>query len=165
MPSPMHIQTMRNSENTEINSSDSDWHFIANNSSELANIGNKLLNASRPTLLDEQWQMSKLLTILSSASILKFQVRVRHIGEKAVPDFQIESDGRRIAIELAKVAVQDVEHARALQGKGLKRTLSISGLYRKRERPRTRTEVIKEGFSKQTWTFGVSVQELEKILT
>jgi hypothetical protein len=139
------------------------WNFTANSPDELANIGHKLLNAAKQTFLDEQWQMSQLLKAMSSASIFEFPVRVRHTGVRGVPDFQIESGGHRIAIELAKITTQDVEHARGLQRKGLKRTLGISSLYLKKSKPRTVDEIIKEGFSYQPFRFGVSPEGLNEI--
>lgn len=139
------------------------WDFTFDSPNELAKIGKKLLKASKQKFLDEQLQMTRLLESMSSTCIFQFPVRVRHTGEYGVPDFQIESGGRRIAIELAKITVQDVEHARGLQRNGLKRTLDISSLYRKKLQPRTKNEVIKEGFSTPTWVFGVSPDELNEI--
>lgn len=140
------------------------WDFIANSPDELAKVGKNLLNnETRQTFLDEQWQMSRLLEAMSSESIFEYPLKVRHTGGESVPDFQVESGGRRIAIELAKIAVQDVEHVRGLQRKGLKKTSAISSLYRKKSKPRTRDEVIKEGFSNQPFRFGVSPQELNEI--
>ena len=107
--------------------------------------------------------MSRLLEAMSVASIFEFPLKVRHTGVGGVPDFQVESGGRRIAIELAKIAVQDVEHVRGLQRKGLKQTSAISSLYRKKSKPRTKDEVFKEGFSNQPFRFGVSPQELNEI--
>ena len=139
------------------------WDFTANSPDELAKVDSKLLNASRQSLLDEQVQMSRLLEAISSVSIFEFPVRVRHTGANGVPDFQVESGRRRIAIELAKITLQDVEHARGLQREGLKQTLEISSLYLKKSRPRTRDEVNKEGFSKQPFKFGISPHELNEI--
>lgn len=140
-----------------------EWNFTANSSEELAKIGDKLLNASRQTFLDEQWQLSRLLEALSSKSIFKFPVRVRHTGEQGVPDFQIDSGGQRIGIELAKVTLQDVEHARGLQRNGLKQTIEISSLYHKSSKPRTSEEVLKEALPGQAWSFGVSPSERRSI--
>ena len=139
------------------------WDFTADSTDELAKVGKKLLKASKQKFLDEQLQMTRLLEFVSSTCIFQFPVRLRHTGEMGVPDFQIESGGRRIAIELAKITAQDVEHARGLQRKGLKRTLDISSLYRKKSEPRTKDEVIKEGFSTPTWSFGVTPGELNEI--
>ena len=118
------------------------WDFSANSPKELATIGTKLLRPLRPTFRDEQWQMSRLLEALSSTSLFQFPLRVRHTGEKGVPDYQVESDGRQIAIELAKVTLQDVEHARGLQRRGINRTLGISSLYLKQSQPRTAKETL-----------------------
>jgi hypothetical protein len=100
--------------------------------------------------------MSRFLEVMSSSQFFQFPIRVRHTGVKDVPDFQLKSGGRRIAIELAIITVQDVECARGLQKRGLKQTLGISSLYRKKSKPRTVKEVIKEGFSNQPFRFGVS---------
>jgi len=140
------------------------WDFIANSPEELAKVGNELLKASKQNFLDEQVQMSRFLESMSSSSIFQYPVRVQHTGECEVPDFQIESGGRRIAIELAKITVPDLEHARALQRNGLKRTLNISSLYRRKQKPRTKNEIIKEGFLIQPLRLdGVSPAELHKI--
>lgn len=140
-----------------------DWNFIANNPDELASIGNALFTASKLKHLDEQVQMTRLLEAVPVSSILQFPVRVRHSGEKEVPDFQLESGGRRIAVELAKVAVQDVEHARGLQRTGLNRTLGISSLYRKQPKPRSKDEVVAEGFLIPAMVFPVSIEEHEQV--
>src|SRR6185369_15149445 len=135
------------------------WNYIANSSVELANIGHALFKATKQKFLDEQVQMTRLLEALSSSTIVRFPVRVRHAGEDGVPDFRVEFGQRRIATELAKIAVQDVEHARGLQRKGFNRTLSLSGLYRKRLMPRTKDEVIAEAFLIPAMIFPVSRQE------
>src|SRR2546425_9498485 len=118
------------------------WNFIANTPVELASIGHALFNATKQKFLDEQLQMTRLLEALSSSTIVRFPVRVRHTGEDGVPDFRVKFGQRRISTELAKIAVQDVEHARGLQRKRLNRTVSLSSLYRKGPKPRTKGQVI-----------------------
>ena len=135
------------------------WTFTANSPAELASIGHALFNASKQNVLDEQVQMTRLLESLASASIEQFPVRVRRTGEVGVPDFQLEFGQRRIAAELAKIAVQDVEHARGLQQKSFNRTLALSSLYRKAAKPRSKDEVIAEAFVVPAMSFPVSVQE------
>jgi hypothetical protein len=135
------------------------WDFTANTPVELASIGHALFNATNQKFLDEQIQMTHLLEALASTSSVQFPVRVRHSGQDGVPDFQLEIDQHRIAAELAKIAVQAVEHARGLQKKGFNRTLSLSSLYRKGQRPRTKTEVITEAFLIPAMVFPVSPQE------
>jgi len=139
------------------------WDFTAGSPEQLAKVGRKLFTATKQKFLDEQLQMTRFLEAMSLSSMLEFPVQVRHTGENAVPDFQIESGERRIAIELAKITVQDMEHALGLQRNGVKRTVHISSLYRQKSEPRTKDEVIKEGFSIPTWTFGVSPKELNEI--
>jgi hypothetical protein len=137
--------------------------FTANSPDELAHIGCELLNARRQTSLDEQWQMTQFLKVMSLASIFQFPLQVRHTGSRGVPDFQVKSGKRRIAVELAKIAVQDVEHARGLQNKGLKRSSAITSLLRSKSVPRKKTEVIAEAFSIQPFVFGVPHEELNEI--
>src|SRR5437899_6202827 len=115
-----------------------DRDFTATSPEELAKIGDALFKARTQKHLDEQVQMTRLLEALAETSILQFPLRVRHTGERDVPDFQLESCGHSIAVEVAKITVQDVEHARGLQRKGIKRTLTISSLYR--EQPKRRTK-------------------------
>lgn len=140
-----------------------DWDFTANTPEELSKIGKALLHATKRKYLDEQVQMTRLLEALSQQSILQFPVRARHRGEVGSPDYQLETGGRRIGIELSKVTVQDVECARHLQQKYRKQTLSISSLYKKQPKPRTEDQVIAEGFSMPAIWTPLSVNELDTI--
>lgn len=140
-----------------------DWSFTANTSTELAHIGKALFNASKQKHLDEQMQMARLLEALSTTPVLQYPVRVRHTGETGTPDFQLESGGQRIGAEVSKIAVQDVEHARGLQGKELKGTLAISSLYQTQSKPRTKDEVIAEGFITPSFVSPVTVAEYNSI--
>ncbi len=140
-----------------------DWNFTANTPTELAHIGKALFNASKQKHLDEQVQMTRLLEALSTSPVLQFPVRIRHTGENGTPDFQLESGGQRIGAEVSKIAVQDVEHARGLQGKEMKGTLAISTLYRMQSKPRTKDEVIAEGFLTPSFVFPVTVAEYNSI--
>src|SRR2546427_41894 len=135
------------------------WNFTANTVGELASIGNALFNSKKQKFLDEQVQMTRLLEALSSTSMVQFPVGVRHTGEDGVPDCRVEFGQRRIAAELAKIAVQDVEHARGLQRKGFNRTLSLSSLYRKGPKPRKKDEVVAEAFLITAMVFPVSLHE------
>lgn len=135
------------------------WDFIANTPVELANIGKRLFSASKQKHLDEQVQMTRLLEALSATSVVQFPVRVRYAGERETPDCQLESDGRRIGVELSKIALQDVEHARGLQGKEMKGTLAISSLYRKESMPRSKDKVIAEGYLTPSFVFHVPDEE------
>jgi hypothetical protein len=135
------------------------WNFTATTPDELANVGKSLLIASKQKHLDEQLQMTRLLEALSAMSILQFPVRVQNAGERGTPDFQVESAGQRIAIEASKIAVQDVEHARSLQRRELRQTLAISSLYRRKSKPRTKDEIIAEGFLTPAMVFPVSFEE------
>ena len=128
------------------NSNSKEWHFTANISEELARIGDVLFIGPKQKNLDEQVQMTRLLEAMATASILHFPIRVRYAGERETPDFQLESGGQRIGVELSKIAVQDVEHARDLQRKEMKQPLTISSLFQKQSKPRTKDEVIAEGF-------------------
>ena len=142
------------------------WDFIANTPSELAKIGNLLIKARRSAFLYEQWQMSRLIEAASSASIFEFPFHIRHTGEKGVPDFQIKSGERQIAVELAIISTQDLECARGLQkrtkGK-IERAMDTSNLLRKKSLPRTVDEIIADAFAAPTWVFGMSYEEHEEI--
>ncbi len=139
------------------------WQFIALNSSKLASIGTALFKATSQNVLDEQVQMTRLLESLARTQILKYPVSVIHSGTNSVPDFQLEAGPSRISVEITKIAVPDVEHARALQNRGMNRTLAISSLYRKEIKPRRKEKVIAEGFGTPTFVFPVSVDEHNKI--
>jgi hypothetical protein len=139
------------------------WQFTARSPAELAKIGKALFNASKQNVLDEQVQMTRLLESLARTEILHYPIRVCHTGINSVPDFQLESGGRRIGVEITKVAVPDVEHARALQNKGLNSTLGISSLYRKENKPRRKEKIIAEGFGIPTFVFPVSLDEHDTI--
>lgn len=119
-----------------------DWNCNANTPDDLTSIGNSLFRGPKQKHLDEQVQMTRLLETLSKTSIPQYPFRIRYSGESGAPDFHIESGGRHIGVELSKVAVQNVEHARSLQRKEVKSTLSISSLYRKQPKPRTKETLI-----------------------
>lgn len=140
-----------------------EWDFTAHAPTELASIRQSLFNASKQNVLDEQVQMTRLLESLARTSFLQYPVRVRHTGEKGVPDFQMDSGTRRISVEITKIAVADVEHARALQQRGLNRTLAISSLYQKKDAPRRKKDVISEGFLLPSMSFPVSIEEHNRI--
>lgn len=153
-------------EEMKITGSDCEWDFTANSPDELAKIGDKLLTASRQAFINEQWQMSRFLEAMSSSSIFQFPVQVRHTGIKGVPDFQVESNGRRIAIELAMISTQDLECGRALQRrkvKTLKRAMDTTNLLREKAKPRTEDEIIADAFATPTWILGLSDEERQKI--
>ena len=107
--------------------------------------------------------MTRLIESLARTIVLRYPVSVRHTGINAVPDFQLATGARRIAVEITKVAVPDVEHARALQRKGMNRTLAISSLYRKEKKPRRKQQVIAEGFATPAFVFPVSLAEHDQI--
>jgi hypothetical protein len=139
------------------------WEFTANTSGELAKVRKSLPERAKATVAGELFQMSRLLESLARTSLIEYPFKARHTGEKSVPDFQLNSGAHRIAVEITKIAVSDVEHARALQQKGLNRTLAISSLYRKASRPRRKEEVIAEGFGTPTFVFPVSLDEHDRI--
>lgn len=137
--------------------------FSAHTPAELANIRQSLFTASKQNALDEQVQMTRLLESLAHTQVLQYPTRVRHTGNNSVPDFQMESGTRLISVEITKIAIADVEHARALQHRGLNQTLAISSLYQKKDAPRRKQEVITEGFLTPSMSFPVSVEEHNRI--
>ncbi len=139
------------------------WEFMANTAAEMARVRQSLPDRAPPKIAYELLQMANLLEGLASAAMLDFPMSVAHQGETAVPDFRLDSNGCSIGVEVAMVAVGDVEHARALQQKNSLGTLSISSLYRKRTRPRRKAEVIAEGFLTPAEVFPVSVDEHDRI--
>jgi len=146
----------------KIDGNNYEWDFIANSPEELANIGKKLLKASKRKFIEEQWQMSRFLEVMSSSSIFKFPLRVRHTGVKRVPDFQVESGEQRIAIELARISTQDLERGRFLQSR-VKRTMDVTTLLREKSKPRIEDEIIATAFPTPTFVFGLSSVEQQKI--
>src|ERR1035441_1619878 len=146
---------------SEIDGNNCESDFIANSPADLANIGKNLLKASKRKFLEEQWQMSRFLEAMSSSSIFKFPVRVRHTGVRGVPDFQVESGERRIAIELARISTQDLECGRFLQSR-VKRTMDATTLLREKSKPRTEDEIIATAFATPTFVFGLSSGEQQK---
>ena len=137
--------------------------FAAHGPDELCKIGKALFNASKQNVLDEQVQMTRLLESLAKTEILQYPFTARHTGTDSVPDFQLKSGAHRIAVEITKIAVPDVEHARALQNKGINRTLALSSLYRKKSKPRLKEGVVAEGFGTPPLVFPVSIDEHDNI--
>jgi hypothetical protein len=93
----------------------------------------------------ERRQMVHLLQALAQTPIPQYPVSVRHTS-KCVPDYQITFGTRRIAVELTRIKFQDIEHGRALQPR-LKRSIAVSNLCPCKEGPRTRQNVIQDGFA------------------
>jgi len=110
----------------------------------------------------EKLQMTRLLEALARTSILQYPVQVKHTTE-LVPDFQLITGKRRVSVELTRVKFQDVEHGRALQERGLKRTLSISSLYPRHEGPRNKQDVIDDGFGVPTFVFPSLPEDDERL--
>lgn len=106
--------------------------------------------------------MAHLLEALAHTPILQYPIRVSHTSDQ-VPDFQLEVGGRRIAVELTRIAFQDVEHGRALQQKGVRRTLAVSSVYSQPTGPRKRTEVMQEGFGRPAMVIPLSPDEQHRI--
>jgi hypothetical protein len=137
--------------------------FIAHSAAELAAVGNALLNPKDQNTLDEQLQMTRLLEALATTNLMEFPLSIKHTGPKAVPDFQLQAGQRRIGLEITKIAVAAVEHARALQRKGLARSIGISSLYREQPNRRTRREVLDEALLMSPFADPVSIEEYEQI--
>ena len=109
----------------------------------------------------ERVQMTRLLQSLARTSILQYPVFVKHTTDE-VPDFRLSVGECRVGVELTKIGFQDVEHGRALQERGLRRTLSVSSLYPRREGPRRRADVVAEGFGLPAMVFPQSIEEEER---
>jgi len=140
---------------------DERWEFQAKSRDELLRIGlqdSNVLRGPDQNRLDEQVQIAHLLGSLATVSWVKFPVRLSHAPNE-VPDFQVQLAGFEIGIEVTKVAVPDVEHARALQNRGLNRTLGISSLLRRKSQPRSRAEIVSEGFMIQQAVRPLSLEE------
>jgi hypothetical protein len=110
----------------------------------------------------EKLQMTRLLQALAETSILQYPVHVKHTTE-CVPDFQLVTGNRRISVELTRVKFQDVEHGRAVQERELKQTLTITRLFPKQERPRTKRDIINDGFGVPPWLFPSPPEENEQV--
>src|SRR5690349_6579800 len=100
-----------------------EWEFKASTPAEMAQVRQSLPETAPSKVANELFQMAGLLENLASTTVLDFPVTAVHHGEKGVPDFRITSNGHAIGVELAMLAVADVEHARALQQKGSLGTL------------------------------------------
>ena len=136
--------------------------FSAADPNDLSNgIDGALLNgrfAKRVAI--ERLQMARLLKCLARTTMLEYPLGIRHTTER-VPDFQLFSGKKRIAVELTRIKFQDLEHGRALQAQGIKSTLSVSSLYPKSGGPRKKSAVIKDGFCMPAMIFPVSSEEQE----
>ncbi len=141
---------------------DTPWDYTAQSQDELLDIGSRLFRGPDQNRLDEQVQITHLLGAFARTAFARFPVRVSHVPD-SVPDFQLQVGGRRIGVEVTKIAVPDVEHARSLQNRGLKRTLGISSLLRRNAKRRSKAEVVAEGFGMQQFVFSVSPQEHREI--
>jgi hypothetical protein len=91
------------------------WEFTANSPDELAQVRQSLPQRAKPTVAGELFPMRFLLEALAQTEVPAFPFIARHTGEHGVPDFQLVSGTRRIAVEIAKVTTQNLEHARAVQ--------------------------------------------------
>jgi hypothetical protein len=109
----------------------------------------------------ERLQMAHLLKSLAHSTLIEYPFAVTHTTEY-IPDFQLSSGKRRIAVELTRIKFQDLEHARALQASQIKSTLSVSALYPKPGGPRKKLAVIKDGFGMPAMLFPFSPEEQEK---
>ncbi len=138
------------------------WDLTLNLPEELENIGDKLIKSRRSAPLHEQWQMSRLLEAASSASIFEFPIQIRHTGEQDVPDFQIKSGERQIAVELAIISTQDLECARGLQKRKkrkIERAMNTTNLLRMKAKPRTEDEILADAFAIPARMHGLSIEE------
>ena len=72
---------------------------------------------AKPRVAGELFQMAWLLESLARTDLLEYPFRASHTGENNVPDFQLVSGRRRIAVEMTKVTTQNLEHARSFQAK------------------------------------------------
>lgn len=89
--------------------------YTAAASSDLVSIGTALFQPrGNQNRLDEQVSMTRLLEIVALTHLLEFPARICHTPD-AVPDFLIDTPDRRIGVETAKIANQNLEHARDLQ--------------------------------------------------
>lgn len=140
------------------------WDFTAAMPAELR-------TGIAPTLLEgrvskriavEKLQMTRLLESLAQTSILQYPVHVKHTTEH-VPDFQLASGNRRIAVELTRIKFQDVEHGRATQESKVKRALSVMSLFPKHGNPRKNPHIIKDAFGTPPMLFASSPEEDERV--
>jgi hypothetical protein len=136
------------------------WDFTAATPAELGKgIAPALLSEGGvKRVATEKLQMTRLLESLAQTSILQYPVGVKHTTQQ-VPDFQLASGDRRIAVELTRIKFQDVEHGRAIQGTEVKGTLSVSSLCPKPGGPRKRREVIEDGFGTPVMLFPISMDD------
>ncbi len=141
-----------------------DYEFVAITPQELlAGIGSQLC-AGRvsKTVANERVQMMHLLKALAATPVLQYPITVRQTSDR-VPDFQLTMGTRRVGVELTRIGFQDLEHGRALQARGLKRTVSASALLPRAGGPRSRKEVIQDGFGVKPFVFPLSVEEESRV--
>lgn len=110
----------------------------------------------------ERLQMARLLKSLAHSTMIDYPLGITHTTEY-VPDFQLSSGKRRIAVELTRIKFQDLEHGRALQASQVQSTLSVSALYPKPEGPRKRSAVIRDGFGMPAMLFPSSPEDQVRV--
>jgi hypothetical protein len=91
------------------------WEFTAETPEQLTKVRQYLPKRAKATVAGELFQMVWLLQSLAKTDLLAYPFKARHTGENGVPDFQLESGCRRLAVEIAKVTTTNLEHARSLQ--------------------------------------------------
>jgi hypothetical protein len=145
------------------------WDFVANDAGELRNIRDSLLHASVQKSLDEQFQMTLLLKRLANTPLLQYPLKVRHIGDESVPDFQVQCGPKSIAVEVAKVTNQNLETARRVQWKrsqgpgarSMNLTLPVHRFWGTGKMKRR--EVVETAFLHPQESFGPTLQESEQM--
>ncbi len=93
----------------------STWEFSANTSEELSKVRQSFPARAKVTVAGELFQVAFLLESLAKTDLPAYPFQARHTGDNGVPDFQFIFGQKRIAVEMAKVTSQNLEHARSLQ--------------------------------------------------
>lgn len=91
------------------------WEFTADTPERLANVHQSLPERAKATVASELLQVALLLESLVKTDIPAYPFQARYTGDSGVPDFQFIAGDRYIAVEMAKVTTQNLEHARVLQ--------------------------------------------------
>lgn len=115
----------------------------------------------RETPIVERLQMARLLESLFGNGQLVFPLKLRHASE-LTPEFQLNLDGRRIAVEATRIALRNVEQARTLQSTRGLGVLSTAPFYDDELPILEDEEIVKKGFTTPALFYPPTVADSKK---
>ena len=142
-----------------MNLGSANWDFEADSPEAVLALSTELFTAREQKHLDEQVQLTELLKDLAHTSLISYPLKVLHAGATEVPDFQLLCGSRSLAVEVAKIAGQSVEKARALR---LDQTIETTRLLRLGARTK-KTDIINTAVLNEQFVFPVSFREHNEI--